>query len=272
VRNRTTSEFGLRLEVDVGGPLLGGLEDDRVDEPDERGVGDSVLGLEVVAGLVLFLGGQLLLFDLEHGARAECLCGSGEALDLVDDVFLRGHAELDRETGRELQLVDRVHVLRVGDRHAKNARFDGVGDRDQPLEDVERDFLGGVGRDTGADEIDDRQGEARRERVGDPLRRREALVDERLREGTRLRSRAGERHVRGRQQAGLLDDICDELRDGIDREGRPKRARTGGPVLLRRRSPQLSWPFQLHNPNEVVGIAAPFLERNRGLGARASGG
>ena len=88
-----------------------------------------------------------------------------------------------------------------------------------------------------------------------------ALVDERLREGTGLRSRAGERHVCRRQQAGLFDDVGDELGDGVDREGRPKRARTGGPVLLRRRSPQLSWPFQLHNPNEVVGIAARFLER-----------
>ena len=39
----------LRIEVDVARPVLGGLEDDRVDEPDERRVGDAVVGLEVVA-------------------------------------------------------------------------------------------------------------------------------------------------------------------------------------------------------------------------------
>jgi hypothetical protein len=44
----------LRLEVDVAGPVLGRLEDDRVDEADERRVGDAVVDLEVVA-LLLFL-------------------------------------------------------------------------------------------------------------------------------------------------------------------------------------------------------------------------
>ena len=42
----------LRLEVDVGGAVLGRLEDDRVDEPDERRVGDAVVGLEVVVVVV----------------------------------------------------------------------------------------------------------------------------------------------------------------------------------------------------------------------------
>ena len=42
----------LRLEMDVAGPVLGGLEDDRVDEPDERGVGDPVVDLEVVLVVV----------------------------------------------------------------------------------------------------------------------------------------------------------------------------------------------------------------------------
>ena len=40
---------GQRVEVEVAGAVLGGLEDDRVDEPDERRVGDAVLGLEVLA-------------------------------------------------------------------------------------------------------------------------------------------------------------------------------------------------------------------------------
>ena len=41
-----------RLEVDVAGPVLGGLEDDRVHEPDERHVRDAVVDLEVVAVLL----------------------------------------------------------------------------------------------------------------------------------------------------------------------------------------------------------------------------
>ena len=44
----------LRLEVDVARPVLGGLEDDRVDEADKRHVGDAVVDLEVV-DLLLFL-------------------------------------------------------------------------------------------------------------------------------------------------------------------------------------------------------------------------
>ncbi len=42
----------LRFEVDIAGPVLGCLEDDRVDEPDDRPLGDAVLGREVV-GLVV---------------------------------------------------------------------------------------------------------------------------------------------------------------------------------------------------------------------------
>ena len=45
----------LRLEVDVAGPVLGRLEDHRVDEPDERRVGDPVVDLEVVAVFLLLL-------------------------------------------------------------------------------------------------------------------------------------------------------------------------------------------------------------------------
>ena len=38
----------LRLEVHVARPVLGGREDDRVDEPDERRIGDAVVDLELV--------------------------------------------------------------------------------------------------------------------------------------------------------------------------------------------------------------------------------
>ena len=61
----------LRLEVDVGGPVLGGLKDHGVDEANEWGIGDAVVDLEVV-GLLLFLFELELAFD-GGGARAERL-------------------------------------------------------------------------------------------------------------------------------------------------------------------------------------------------------
>ena len=72
MRSRTTSAVLLRLEVDVAGPVLGGLEDDRVDEPDERRVGDAVVDLEVV-DVLLFLLEQRLGFLGEYGTGAEGL-------------------------------------------------------------------------------------------------------------------------------------------------------------------------------------------------------
>ena len=51
-RKRTSSAVLLGLEVDVAGAVLGGLEDDRVHEPDDRPFGDAVVGGEVV-GVIL---------------------------------------------------------------------------------------------------------------------------------------------------------------------------------------------------------------------------
>jgi hypothetical protein len=43
----------LRLEVDVAGPVLGRLEDDRVHEPYERALGDAVIRVEVVRSVLI---------------------------------------------------------------------------------------------------------------------------------------------------------------------------------------------------------------------------
>ena len=61
----------LRLEVDVRGPVLGCLEDDRVDEPNERRLRDAVFGLEIV-DVLLFLLVERLFFG-ECGAGSEGL-------------------------------------------------------------------------------------------------------------------------------------------------------------------------------------------------------
>ena len=102
--------------MDVGGPVLGRLEDHRVDEADERRVGDAVVGLEVVDLLGLLLGDGP--FPLEEGAGAEGLGGADEPADLGEDVVARRDGELERVARREPELVDAVDVGRVGDRDA----------------------------------------------------------------------------------------------------------------------------------------------------------
>ena len=109
----------LRLDVDVAGPLLGRLEDDRVDEPHERRVRDAVVDLEVV--LLVFLD-ELELGDVGVSARAERLVRAREALDLGEHVIARRDGELDRVLGREPELVDRRDVGWIGDCHLEDSR------------------------------------------------------------------------------------------------------------------------------------------------------
>ena len=93
----------LRLEVDVARAVLGRLEDDRVDEPDDRPLRDAVLGLEVV-GLVL----DRLRRDRRRRTSAFMAPSARvEPAHLDHDVLLRRDGELDRLALREPQLVDR---------------------------------------------------------------------------------------------------------------------------------------------------------------------
>ena len=93
IRSRTMQRVLLRLEMDVAGPVLGGLEDDRVDEPDERDVGDAVLDLEVV-GLVLDFFERLLgLMTARAPNASEARSGAGSRRD----VLARGDGQLELE-------------------------------------------------------------------------------------------------------------------------------------------------------------------------------
>ena len=178
----------LRLEVDVGGVLLGGLEDQRVDEPDERPVGDAVVGLEVVA--VRLVDG-LVHVDGDDGA--DRLGGAHEPLELGEDVVARRDAELERVLRREPELVDRVQVPRVGDRDLEHVVLDRVRDRDGALERLHGDQLRGVDGDADGREVDDREVVAHGEHARDPVGGRDALVDERLRDRRAARRCARER-------------------------------------------------------------------------------
>ena len=135
----------LRLEVDVGGPVLGRLEDHGVDEPDERRIGDPVVDLEVVA-LFLLLDLEVLL---DRRARTERLRRANESADLGLDVLAPADADLDRIPRREPELVDRVHVRRIGNRDPERPVLERVRNRGDPLEHVERHLPGGVVVDAG---------------------------------------------------------------------------------------------------------------------------
>ena len=115
-RKRTTSASSCGLEVDVRGVLLGRLEDQGVDETDERAVGDPVVGLEVVA----VVADVVLEIDRDDGA--DRLGGANESLQLGDDVVARRDDELERVLRREPKLVDRVQVPGIRDRDREGRR------------------------------------------------------------------------------------------------------------------------------------------------------
>ena len=168
----------LRLEVHVGGAVLGGLEDDRVDEADERRVRDAVLGLEVVGLLLRVL--EVVLGFLEHRPGAEGLGGARHAAQLGEDVLTRCDPELELEAGREPELVDAVQVSGVGDGDAQHAARQLVRNRDDALQHVQRNLFRGVSRDARQSQVDESDLVADSERASDPRRRSDALVDDRL--------------------------------------------------------------------------------------------
>ena len=86
----------LRLDMDVARPVLGGLEDHRVVEADERRVGNAVVGLEVVDVLLLFLRACHLLGE----GRVHRLGRARQAAQLGEDVAPRRDVELDRQARR----------------------------------------------------------------------------------------------------------------------------------------------------------------------------
>ena len=119
----------LRLEMDVAGAVLGGLEDDRVDEPDERRVRDAVVVLEVVDSCVARRPrSSSRSIELRRSPRRATRL---EALELREDVVARGDAERELVARREPQLVDRVDVRRVGDRDVRRLAVEPVRQRDR---------------------------------------------------------------------------------------------------------------------------------------------
>ena len=216
----------LRLEVDVGGAVLGRLEDDGVDEPHERRVGDAVVDLEIVG--LLFLRDPKLLVDLlEDGPRAERLRGARHPAQLQHDVLARGDAEVERVAGREPELVDSVQVAGVGDGDPQRAVLERVRDRGDALEHVQRDLLGRVLVDAREGEVDEGDLVADGERAGDSLRRRDALVDDRLCQRALSGPSADHRELVLRDEACRGEQIDDELRHRVHAHAGAERLSAG---------------------------------------------
>ena len=137
--------------------------------------------------------------------------GARQALDLGQDVGARGDEELDRMARRESELVEALHVLRIGDRDLQRAVLERERDRADTLQHRQRDELAGVRVDAGFGEVDQRQVVLLGERAGDALGGGEPLVAERLRERASGRPRANVLELVRLQEARLADQFGDEL-------------------------------------------------------------
>jgi hypothetical protein len=77
----------LGIEVEVARSVLGGLEDDRVDETDERSVRDAVVGLEIPAFALVLVEVHLVL---DEGCALPGLGRPDDSPQLELDVLRRG--------------------------------------------------------------------------------------------------------------------------------------------------------------------------------------
>ena len=187
--------------MDVGRAVLGGLEQDGVDEADERDVGDP--------DVVLFLGQRV--------PGAEGLGGADELANGGEDVLARGDAELDRMPGREPQLVDAVQVRGLGDGNEQGVAAERVRHGDDALEDVQGDQARRLFVHVREGEVDERELVARGQDPGDAVARGDALLDERLREGAGLAGApAHDGELVGRHELRGGEQICDQLGELVD--------------------------------------------------------
>jgi hypothetical protein len=184
--------FGTRLEVDVGGAVLGRLEDHRVDEADERGIRDPVVGFEVVLTVQVVVAAD---DDRVEERRVHRLGCATEAAQLSEHVTASGDVEHHVEARCELQLVEPAHVLWVRDRDLDRLSVAGKRDRADALEDGQRDQLRRAGIDAGDRQVDQWQVVLLGQGARDAERTREAFFDERV----------GERAAGRRTETGQFD-------------------------------------------------------------------
>ena len=151
--------------------------------------------------------------------------------------------------GREPELVDSVQIAGVGDGDPQGAVLERVRDRDHALEDVERDLLGRILVDAGEREVDEGDLVADGERARDPLRRRDALVDDRLRERALAGAAADHRELVVGDEPGRREQVDDELGHRVQCHARAERRRAGRAGLPGAAGrAELRWAFAGHIP------------------------
>ena len=173
--------------------------------------------------------------------------------------------ELERVPRREPELVDRMQVPRIGDGDLEHVVLEGVRNRDRALERVHRDELRRVGGDADRREVDERQVMARREHARDAVRRRGALLDQRIRDRRAVgRAPADERERVGPDELGRAEQVEDELGRLVDAErgaellpADPVRARRPGETKLRVAVGSIGYPSN--------GLSAASTRRLDGL-------
>ena len=234
----------------VAGPVLCRLEDQGVDQPNERRVGDPVVGLEIVLPFLFFL--ELGVFLVEHRAGTEGLGGAGKPAHLGLDVLAGGDRKLDLVAAGESKLVDCMDVLGIGDGDSQRIPLELVRDGDEAFEDVQREQVRRFPRNAGLDDVDERQVVLRRQRTRDAGSLDEPFRDKCFCEGTAPRSISHEGELVRGQEAGRFHDVGDQLGERVDLEGGLKRRRLLlGDALRVFHAAQLGWTLRAHASNEV---------------------
>src|SRR5713226_2510386 len=108
----------LRLDVDVAGALLGGAEEQRVDQPDD---GRLVAGVEQVLRLLQLVRDHVQVAGLEIADQLLRLVGGAvvDGVDAVEDGLRRHQHRRDAGPEEQPNAVQRARVERVGDGHQR---------------------------------------------------------------------------------------------------------------------------------------------------------
>src|SRR5262245_22800178 len=128
------------LDVDVAGPFVGGVDQDFVDELDDRRflghLGHfAVVGLDVLQQLH-FIVGPLL----DH--RADGVAANAEMrLDEPGDLARAGQYRLHAQAGQRLQFIERIDIERISGRHDDRAVLSRQGPQSAAMHELERHRL-----------------------------------------------------------------------------------------------------------------------------------
>jgi hypothetical protein len=142
----------LRQEVDVACSFFDRLGEERVDKFDERARSFVLRVLDF-----LLIGDALALVD---GVTSRRLDLALEVAELELDVFSRRNAENDLAAGGDPELVDGLHVGRIGDRNQQAFAVEGIGNGARAHQRPCFDRIGRFAEDTDRAQVDEGQVEA----------------------------------------------------------------------------------------------------------------